>query len=1151
MKKVGKILLLFVLSMLITALVCAIPSAAEETAEVTDPTAPINVWKITHADGTVEYTEKFNSFKPFQEGDIYEFLPEYYVIDKDEYASINVNVNVTFDFRGSIIVAYEEGHNNDSLNAQMISINSATHSTATFLMEDAEIHGAKMGRCVFSTGGSAIVVMDGGARGGKVYGGSPINFGNTYSIPDTWSVIKNMYLYKSSPNMQGGLGIRGGSRVRVIDSYVFGSEKHNNPIYVMNTGKVSFENSKLGKLGGSDVINFNTSDAAEVIIGTGTYVYGKISGLKGDAKLTIRHGAYFSHDITSYVDTSEYYYSTVPTTFKETLVTSTSANVLEIGDYEFACGYSVYEKYTEESVKDSHIWEFTAEDGTVTYSNNATALTVAAKKYVKAKLLKDITVGEGILINVSGDFELDLSVASISAQNILGVGNFAIVRGTGDLTVKLGEKSANIPFGLIYADMDGDVNVISSGAHIARTVVYATNGSVSVEGGTYAASSVAFASKNASLSLKNATVSGNAICALVYSSGDMTVDNSVVLADSVEAVDTDGKLTLNDSVYLYGTVKADDFASRDACYFLYSPIIENSDVIIVNEELVKSIKIASVNEGAVALTDKEYTFVYKTEAYVLLDAQDSNSIWKIGFADGSFKYSKHLYVPFGYLEEYVSLTLLKDISVDQSFNTKLSGDFTVDLSGRKISKSMSFPSDKAIISASGMGKLTVKMENAVINADGVAFISADNLRNVDIIATDAYVLVSTVINSKSTPASVNGGYYDTKAGNSFIFDDEALSLGALTVFSSGTVPLVNSASDVTLNEGVKLVTKTGLVAINTEATVYMASGTLITGTIKAASVITEGTSYFGNKLSVDNVNMIVINDRYLADIKLLTYKNGKVTESTANYQFLYRTAVLGEGIKVNASLYTDASLNVYVPYSVTKSNDLFKVRISIDGLLYEADAKDGVKLLVDGTSYVKFTYKYLYPSLYDKKIELTLVSGTFVNKSTMSVSSVLEGGFDAAGEDEAMKTTIASYCAYSMALSGHNIPMREDMAQYRMGYYRSEPADTAFLEEYFSYVKYDVENNKLVLVRREDNTAKFDFYYTFGTETITVNCAETDAVEIPIFRLDHSSPIKVNVKNGSKTESVELDIHSFVWFAKNDTDARRFLELYCAYLRTI
>jgi hypothetical protein len=36
MKKVGKILLLFVLSMLITALVCAIPSAAEETAEVTE-----------------------------------------------------------------------------------------------------------------------------------------------------------------------------------------------------------------------------------------------------------------------------------------------------------------------------------------------------------------------------------------------------------------------------------------------------------------------------------------------------------------------------------------------------------------------------------------------------------------------------------------------------------------------------------------------------------------------------------------------------------------------------------------------------------------------------------------------------------------------------------------------------------------------------------------------------------------------------------------------------------------------------------------------------------------------------------------------------------------------------------------------------------
>jgi hypothetical protein len=330
----------------------------------------------------------------------------------------------------------------------------------------------------------------------------------------------------------------------------------------------------------------------------------------------------------------------------------------------------------------------------------------------------------------------------------------------------------------------------------------------------------------------------------------------------------------------------------------------------------------------------------------------------------------------------------------------------------------------------------------------------------------------------------------------------------------------------------------------------MASGTLITGTIKAKTVVTEGVSYFGKKPSVENVNMIVINDKHSLDIDILTYKNGKVTASSQSYQFLYRTAVLGEGIKVNASLYTDAAINIYIPLSVTKSNTSFTVRISIDGLLYEAEAKDGESYLVDGIKYVKFAYKYLYPSLYDKDIELTLISGNLSSKSTMKVSEVLDGGFDAAEDDE-VKIAIASYTAYSMAVSGHNIPMREDMLPYRTHYNFSGSADTTALEKYFAYVKYDADSNKLILVRREDNAAAFDFYYTFGGSAISLSYSETDTIELPIFRLDHSSPIKMTVNNGGEKETFELDINSFIHFTKDDTDARRFLELYGAYLRAI
>ena len=1149
MKKFSRILLLLMV-ILTMSLFSVVASASDEgVVPSSEEQAPTNVWQITHADGSVEYTDKFNSFKAFREGDVYKFLPEYYDLKLDEYASIKSDVNITIDFRGSTIVAVQEGY--DDLNAQMFSISSSTQATVTLLMEDAEFHGAKQGRCVFQTGGNVIIVMDGGNRGGKIFGGSPINFNNSYSGENVWSVIKNMYLYKSTPNMQSGLGSRAKSRVRVIDSYVFSSEKHGYPVYIMGASKISLENTKVGRLGDDVAVNFNKPEAgAELIIGTGTYIYGKITGLDANTDITVHHGVHTSQNISSYVDTSKYYVSTGKVSFSETLETSASAYVMETVDKTFDFGYSVYEKYVEESADSGYNWKLEDESGNVTYCSNLTPLTVGNKKYVKVTLLKNLTVTEGILAYISRDLEIDLSAGTVSASTTDLIANLIVVRGEGKLTVKLGNKSLNIPFGLIYADNTVSVDLSATGSYAARTFVFANKGDVAVNGGSYLTSSIAFESKLGTLSLKGVTASGTALCALVYSEGDISIERSYLLSlDAKDAVSSNGKITLVDSVYIYGRVTSNEFASKDNCYFSVTPIVENSDIVIVSEESKHQITVAVIGENGVESKEKEFTFLYKTEAYVLSAAQTENSVWKVGFADGSYKYSKHLFVPFAYIEEYVSLTLLKDITLDQSFKLDLSGDFTLSFGERKITKALGYPSEAPIVNVTGMGKLTLDLSSSTVVAEGATLVFVNELRELSVVADGAFVMVGTVVNAKATPVFVKGGYFHSASGNAFVSDTEGMSFTNMTVRGDSTTPIINTTSDVTLNEGIRIISKSTLVAINTTGTVYMESGTLIAGTLKAAAVVTEGTSYFGSKPSVENMNMIVINDRFVSDMEKITYKNGTLTKTNESYQFLYRTAVLGEGIKVNLSLYTDAALNVYVPFSVTKSNKDFKVRIMIEGLLYEADANDGVKTLVDGQSFMKYTYDYVYPSLYDSNVELTLISGPFTKKMNTTVGKILENGFDLS-EDESQKTSIATYCAYSIAASGHNIPMREDMKSYTVGY-KTVTSDTALLDANFEYVRFNLSDNTLVLTRKEDSEVALNFYYTYGDSEINYTFEADEDVVLPIFRLEHSKPIRVSVKTADGVENVELNIHSFIAFAKPDTDARRILELYAAYLRSI
>ena len=63
MKKFARILLLLMV-ILTMSLLSVVASASDEgVVPSSEEQAPTNVWQITHADGSVEYTDKFNSFK--------------------------------------------------------------------------------------------------------------------------------------------------------------------------------------------------------------------------------------------------------------------------------------------------------------------------------------------------------------------------------------------------------------------------------------------------------------------------------------------------------------------------------------------------------------------------------------------------------------------------------------------------------------------------------------------------------------------------------------------------------------------------------------------------------------------------------------------------------------------------------------------------------------------------------------------------------------------------------------------------------------------------------------------------------------------------------------------------------------------------------
>jgi len=142
--------------------------AASDGTPESEGEASAHIWRITHADGTTEYSDSFSgAFSSMSEGDVFKFLPKEYYLYKKDFASVKPSVNITIDLRSSVIYAPEIGDlsfnpNIGDVNAQMLSISSKNGSHVDVLLEGAEIYAPLGGRCAFSVSGDTTVSFDGG-----------------------------------------------------------------------------------------------------------------------------------------------------------------------------------------------------------------------------------------------------------------------------------------------------------------------------------------------------------------------------------------------------------------------------------------------------------------------------------------------------------------------------------------------------------------------------------------------------------------------------------------------------------------------------------------------------------------------------------------------------------------------------------------------------------------------------------------------------------------------------------------------------------------------------------------------------------------------------------------------------------------------------
>ena len=844
---------------------------------------------------------------------------------------------------------------------------------------------------------------------------------------------------------------------------------------------------------------------------------------------------------------------------------------------------------------DSYVWKITRSDGSVEYSSTFNGafsdisdgdyyeflpetydvyLADYAKLYSKSKVNVTIDLrGSTIIAPESGD---------VNGQ-IFNIGDqygsrYTVLMENAKIYAAHGGRCAFSVFNTSVIEIDGGEagGIIYAGGALNLTSKYSDPETCSVMKNIYAfkptvnMAGMICARETSQLKLIDCyavSTAKSGVSLYVRNSGRMILENSHgisldggVVLQFVEATDKI-KFTLGAGSTLYGNVK--DLANDSRMSILIGALIQDAYSTNIQEGAVMESVSKTVTHGiytstAVGSDDfEEITFEYFYEVVrdiiledTLTDTEQSDSVWELEDVDGNKKYSNHIYLPFEDLSKFVNYTLLSDVVFEKTLKLNLSGDIKIDINQKKISVVDNFSSNAFLFEAFGDGVLTFSFADSIIDLPSASLILADSIKEVKMLGAGGFIAAKNAVRTKSVPLSLNGGYYSVTQ-NAFTVDNSTINATAITVYAPSGDVLLDSDGDVTMNTGVTLISPIGAYAVRCGAKLMVADGINIFGKIFVNEFYSAGNVGFSYKPELEFSNMLIASERSNLTLEIKSLVNGKITTAMSRFTVTYKTVDITSGLKASMTLSSFATLNVYVPESVVKSNNDFAVRIVLSGLLYEAAAKDGSSVKVNGKSYVKFSYPYVYPSAYSESAKITLTSGGFVGDEELLISDYFDAAFSAT-DDEALKSVIASYARYSAECSGVKLSEESALMPYVKNITVYEEKESELLFDYFRSIRYEPFENELRFTPWTSCDYTLDISYTYGDKLLSYSFDSKEGpFAVPVFKFDMTSDFIMVFTDSESENTLSINLYELANFAEEGTDTRMLLTMYLSYANSL
>ena len=608
-----KILLSVLLIIAVSSITAVYVSAAPKAAS--DPSEGM-LWKITHSDGTVDYAEGFS--EPFvdgeyRRGDVFKFLEDKYYLYHENFATIKTAVDITVDLTGVSIICPETKEDIEDINADVFNLSLSNAATVTFLMDGAEIYVPSHGRCAFSVSGNGYIAVDGGESGGKIFAPGALNLTTTATASSKKSYFKNMYLYKSSQNMNGLVCSRENAVLNLIDCYAVSENKSWVVFYIVNNGKIILNNTVAFNTAGSGLLNVDNTGTPAIEINDGSYFYGA-SSFASNLVVKLQPESFYSDDISAYIEEDDVLkVESVKQLFK--LYSSDVAGEYtgKVADLTF--NYVLADSMvTTQTIKFDSVWKLEKKDGTFEYTANVYTPYRYANDYKSFTLLRNIFLDKGFAAALNSDFTLNLDSYSVFASAGSDIRCMLSVSGSGNLTLLL-DKSSIIMEAATFVKADGQQNVTvnAEGTFVkSDMLIDASVADVTVKGGFFEALGGDGISTSGNVVIDGATLKGVGHGDLVNAKGKVSLfANTNLLASlGAAAVISESELRMASNLYIHGSVRASSIVTEGAATFSSAPEAK-LDKLLLCDTYRKAFDILTYTSKGVETKRVTYTFTHQ------------------------------------------------------------------------------------------------------------------------------------------------------------------------------------------------------------------------------------------------------------------------------------------------------------------------------------------------------------------------------------------------------------------------------------------------------------------------------------------------------------------------------------------------------------